>query len=40
VDFNAAKQRQAIVLSAMARQGYIGPQTAEEARLTPIKLAK
>ncbi|MCC5466697.1 transglycosylase domain-containing protein [Pelosinus baikalensis] len=40
VDFNAAKQRQAIVLSAMARQGYIGTQTAEEARLTPIKLAK
>jgi penicillin-binding protein 1A len=40
VDFNAAKQRQAIVLSAMARQGYIGSQTAEETRLTPIKLAK
>ena len=40
VDFTAAKQRQAIVLSAMARQGYIGPQTAEEARLTPIRLAK
>ena len=40
VNFNAAKQRQAIVLSVMTRQGYIGPQLAEEARLTPIKLAK
>lgn len=40
VDFNAAKQRQAIVLSAMARQGYIGPQTAEEAKISPIILAQ
>ena len=40
VDFNAAKHRQAIVLSVMSRQGFLGPQTAEEAKLTPIKLAK
>jgi len=40
VDFNAAKQRQAIVLSLMARQGFIGPQTATEAKLVPILLAK
>ena len=39
-NFNGAKQRQAIVLSVMARHGYIGPQTAEQAKLTPIKLAK
>lgn len=40
VDFNAAKQRQAIVLSVMARHGYIGPQAAEETRTAPITLAK
>jgi membrane peptidoglycan carboxypeptidase len=40
VNFTAAKQRQALVLSVMTRQGYIGPQLAEEARLTPIYLAK
>ena len=40
VDFNAAKQRQAVVLSAMSRYGFIGPQMAEEARLSPIQLAK
>jgi len=40
VNFNGAKQRQAIVLSVMARQGYIGPQAAEEAKLAPLKLAK
>lgn len=40
VDFNAAKQRQAIVLSLMTRQGFIGPQTATEAKLVPIILAK
>ena len=40
VDFNAAKQRQLVVLSAMTRNGYIGPQMAEEAKLTPINLAK
>lgn len=40
VDFKAAKQRQAIVLSVMARHGYIGPQAAEETKSIPIKLAK
>ena len=40
VDFSAAKQRQGIVLSVMARHGYIGPQTAEDAKKMPIKLAK
>jgi membrane peptidoglycan carboxypeptidase len=40
VDFNASKQRQAIVLSLMTRQGFIGPQTATEAKLVPIILAK
>lgn len=39
-NFKGAKQRQAIVLSVMARHGYIGSQTAEEAKLAPIKLAK
>jgi len=40
VNFNGAKQRQAIVLSVMTRHGYIGSQAAEEAKLAPIKLAK
>lgn len=40
VNFNSAKQRQAVVLSVMARHGYIGPQAAEEAKRVPIKLAK
>lgn len=40
VDFNAAKQRQAIVLSLMSRQGFIGPQKAAETKLVPITLAK
>lgn len=40
VDFNAAKQRQAVVLSAMVRYGYIGPQAAAEAKLAPIRLAR
>ncbi len=40
VDINAAKQRQAVVLSAMNRYGYIGPTTAQEARQAPLKLAK
>lgn len=39
-DFNAAKQRQAIVLAAMVRQSYIGPKLAQEAKTTPIRLAK
>ncbi|WP_425059842.1 Biosynthetic peptidoglycan transglycosylase [Sporomusa carbonis] len=40
VDFAAAKQRQAIVLTAMTRHGYISPDQALEAKLAPIKLAK
>lgn len=40
VDFSAAKQRQAVVLAAMVRNGYIGPSQADEARLAPIRLAK
>ncbi|HWR44426.1 transglycosylase domain-containing protein [Sporomusa sp.] len=40
VDFAAAKQRQAVVLAAMARHSYIGPAQAQEAKLTPILLAK
>jgi membrane peptidoglycan carboxypeptidase len=40
VDLNAARQRQAIVLAAMNRYGYIGPATAQEARQAPLKLAK
>lgn len=40
VDLNAARQRQAVVLTAMNRYGYIGPATAQEARQAPIKLAK
>jgi len=40
VDFPAAKQRQAIVLSLMVRHGYIDAQTAETARKQPIWLAQ
>lgn len=40
VDFAAAKQRQAIVLAAMVRHGYIGPNMAQEAKEAPLKLAK
>lgn len=40
VDFDAAKQRQAIVLSVMTRHGYIGPHSAEETKQVPITLAK
>lgn len=40
VNFTAAKQRQAIVLAAMARNNYIGPSQAQEAKSTPILLAK
>lgn len=40
VNFTAAKQRQAVVLGAMARNSYIGPSQAQEAKLTPILLAK
>lgn len=40
VDFSAAKQRQAIVLSTMVKNGFIGPALAEETKRTPIRLAK
>jgi penicillin-binding protein 1A len=40
VDFPAAKQRQAVVLAAMVRYNYIGPATAQEAKLAPLRLAK
>lgn len=40
VDYNAAKQRQAVVLAAMHRYGYIGPATAQEARQAPLRLAR
>ncbi|HWR38148.1 MAG TPA: transglycosylase domain-containing protein [Patescibacteria group bacterium] len=40
VNLTAAKQRQAVVLAAMVRQGYIGPALAEEIRNTPLKFAK
>lgn len=39
VNFQAAKQRQAVVLGAMVKYNYLGPQSAEEARQTPIWLA-
>ena len=37
VDFAAAKRRQAIVLSAMHRQGYIDAETAQKARNAELK---
>jgi penicillin-binding protein 1A len=40
VNFRAAKERQRVVLDAMVKYGYIGQQTAENARLAPIVLAK
>jgi penicillin-binding protein 1A len=40
VDFKAAKQRQAVVLSVMAKQGYIGNGQALEAKEAPLNLAK
>lgn len=40
VDLGAAKQRQAVVLSAMAKYNYIGPATAQEAKQAPLRLAK
>lgn len=40
VNFSAAKDRQAIVLSTMVKNGYIGPSMAEQAKQYPIKLAK
>jgi len=40
VNFNAAKQRQAVVLNALVRYGYLSPQVAQETKQLPIKLAK
>ncbi|MDT8902649.1 transglycosylase domain-containing protein [Anaeroselena agilis] len=40
VDPAAARQRQAVVLNAMAKYNYIGPTTAQEARQAPLRLAK
>ncbi|VBB04873.1 transglycosylase [Lucifera butyrica] len=40
VNYAAAKQRQAVVLAAMVRNGYIGPSLAQEARVAPLKLAR
>lgn len=40
VDFNMALQRQKIVLAAMVRYGFIGPQQAEDARKMPLNLAR
>lgn len=40
VNFSAAKERQAIVLSTMVKNGYISPSLAEQAKQTPIRLAR
>lgn len=40
VDFSAAKQRQAVVLAAMVRYGYIGPALAQESREAPLRMAR
>jgi len=40
VNMTAAKQRQALVLNAMVRNGYIGPMQAQEAKSAPLKLAR
>ncbi|MPM76071.1 hypothetical protein SDC9_123066 [bioreactor metagenome] len=40
VDFVAAKQRQAVVLNAMVRGGYIGPGLAEEAKTASLQFAR
>lgn len=40
VNMTAAKQRQAIVLNAMVRNGYIGPAQATNAKSLPLKFAK
>ncbi|MBP2645195.1 MAG: Peptidoglycan glycosyltransferase [Firmicutes bacterium] len=40
VDFAAAKQRQAVVLSVLVKHGYIGPSTADEAKTARLRLAK
>lgn len=40
VDFTAAKQRQAVVLNAMVRSGFIGSNQAAEAKQASIRLKK
>ena len=40
VNMAAAKQRQALVLNAMVRNGYIGPVQAQEAKSALLRLAK
>ena len=40
VDLNMALQRQKIVLAAMVRYGFIGPQQAEEARKIQLKFSR
>lgn len=40
VNFTAAKQRQAVVLTAMVKKSYIGPAQAEAANAEPIILAQ
>ena len=39
-NFKAAKERQAVVLQTMVRHGYIGPSMAQEAKESPIRLAR
>jgi membrane peptidoglycan carboxypeptidase len=40
VHYIAAKQRQAVVLAAMVRYGYIGPSMAEEAKNASLRLVR
>jgi len=40
VDFTAAKQRQAVVLSVMARNNFIGPSLVSDAMVAPLHLVK
>jgi penicillin-binding protein 1A len=40
VDLTLAKQRQGIVLAAMVKHGFIGPQQAEDAKKAPLRLMK
>lgn len=39
-DLKAARERQGIVLQTMVRNGYIGPAAAQEAKVSPLRLAK
>ena len=40
VDFIAAKKRQMVVLDAMAKNGYIDEQMAEDAKIKPLSFAR